>query len=158
MAAYGVPTDRDGVLPWSWAHERLVRNRNYWVVTANAAGRPHALPVWGIWLSDPDRFVFSCAPTSRKARNIASNPQVCVTVDDTIECVSVEGTARVIAADPAIGQLYAEKYEPDAGKRADMAAFILDNLLVELSPQRAFGVIEREEDFAERATRWVWDS
>jgi nitroimidazol reductase NimA-like FMN-containing flavoprotein (pyridoxamine 5'-phosphate oxidase superfamily) len=162
MSSYGVPADLDGVLPWSWAEERLVANKNYWVVTADGAGRPHAMPVWGVWLPDPDRFVFSCAPTARKARNIAVNPHVCVTVDDTVECVSVEGTARVVESDAAdaepTGRIYAEKYEPDAAKRADLAAFFLSHHLVEVTPERAFGIIERDEDFARRATRWVWDA
>lgn len=165
MSAYGVPThDLGGVLPWSWAEERLRRNRNYWVVTANETGRPHALPVWGVWFSDPDRFVFSCAPTSRKARNLAKNPQVCVATDDTVECVSVEGSAAVVLAAGAapdsasreVAARYAQKYEPDAAKRVEMVAFVLGHLMVELTPARAFGIIEREDDFARRATRWVW--
>lgn len=165
MGSYGVPTELDGVLPWAWAEERLVRNKNYWVVTADAGGRPHAMPVWGIWRPDPDRFVFSCAPTARKARNIAANPQVCVTVDDTVECVSVEGRARLLeAAGGTAGGLdeeaaaYAEKYEPDVAKRADLAAFFLSHLVIEVAPRRAFGIIEREEEFASRATRWVWEA
>lgn len=165
MSAYGVHDDLDGVLPWSWAEERLIGNKNYWVVTADGTGRPHALPVWGIWQRDPGRFVFSCAPTARKARNIAVNPQVCVTVADTVECVSVEGTARVLTRDAGgseadveqRAQAYAEKYERDAVKRADLAVFFLAHLVVEVTPTRAFGIIEREEDFARRATRWVWE-
>lgn len=167
MRAYGVSIDDlDGVLPWSWAEERLLRNRNYWVITANGTGRPHALPVWGVWLPDPDRFVFSCAPTSRKARNLAENPRVCVATEDTVECISVEGTAAVgrgngIGAEPEaasreVAARYAEKYEPDAAKRDEMMAFVLAHLMVEVTPERAFGIIEREDDFARRATRWVW--
>ena len=37
-----------------------------------------ALPVWGVWSDDRPGFAFSCAPGSRKAANIAANPQVCV--------------------------------------------------------------------------------
>ena len=33
-----------------------------WVVTASAAGRPHALPVWGVWDDDVPGFAWSCAP------------------------------------------------------------------------------------------------
>ena len=52
MSDYGVPADLDGTLPWVWAEQRLTGNRNYRVVTASAAGRPHALPVWGVWLAE----------------------------------------------------------------------------------------------------------
>ncbi len=47
MPDYGVDTPSWVPLPWSWAAERLLANRNYWVVTVSAAGRPHVLPVWG---------------------------------------------------------------------------------------------------------------
>jgi hypothetical protein len=29
-------------------------------------------------------------------------------------------------------------------------------VIVEVTPERAFGIIESEDDFARRATRWVW--
>ena len=32
----------------------------------------------------------------------------------------------------------------------------LENAIFEVIPQRGFGIIEREEEFAQRATRWVW--
>jgi general stress protein 26 len=162
MADYGVPADPAGALPWSWAQERLVRNKNYWVVTASASGRPHALPVWGVWLPETDRFWFSCSPNARKVRNIAENPRSVVTVDDTVECVSVEGRARL--ADPAgdadrvrpMIAAYLSKYWADPGVHAQMEAFIRSHAIVELTPDRAFGIIEREHEFAQRATRWRW--
>ncbi len=162
MADYGVPSDPAGALPWAWAQERLVRNKNYWVVTASASRRPHALPVWGVWLADTDRFWFSCSQNARKLRNIAENPQCAVTVDDTVECVSVEGLARV--ADPAgdadgIRQMiaaYLAKYWADPDVHADMEAFIRRHAIVEFAPERAFGIIERDDEFAQRATRWRW--
>lgn len=162
MSDYGVPADLDGTLPWSWAQERLVANRNYWVVTATASGRPHALPVWGAWVPDDDHFWFSCAPGSRKARNLAENPSCVVTVDDTVECVSVEGRAR--RADPATDaaaidravEAYVTKYWPDSDEHDANAEFVRSNLLFEVVPERAFGIIEREEEFAERATRWAF--
>jgi nitroimidazol reductase NimA-like FMN-containing flavoprotein (pyridoxamine 5'-phosphate oxidase superfamily) len=158
MAAYGVPDDPDGVLAWSWAEERLLACRNYWVVTADASGRPHALPVWGIWVPEAQVYRFSCAPTARKARNIAANPQVCVAVDSTVECVSVEGRASLLADQAVIAEtarIYCEKYWPP-DEREEMAAFLIGHAVFEVVPQRAFGIIETEEDFARRATRWVW--
>ncbi len=164
MSAYGVPADVAGALPWTWAQERLVENRNYWVVTVSAAGRPHALPVWGAWIPESERFWFSCAPSARKARNIAENAPCVVMIDDTIECVSVEGTARLVDPDgdaEAIEQfagVYLAKYWDDPSEHAEMVAFLHSNAIVEVTPERAFGIIEREEEFAERATRWTWPS
>ena len=158
MSAYGVPADLEGALPWSWAEERLVANRNYWVVTASVDGRPHAMPVWGVWRPETSTFWFSCDPDARKARNLAANPRVSVAVDDTVHVVVVEGTAAV--ADPADAEPvlddYVAKYWTSEQERVDGKAFLAQNLVIEISPERGFGIIEHEEDFARAATRWVW--
>jgi PPOX class probable F420-dependent enzyme len=158
MADYGVPEELDGALPWSWAEERLLRNRNYWVVTASASGRPHAMPVWGVWLAETERFWFSCAPSSHKLRNITANPQVVVMVDDTVECVSVEGVARIADGGEAAPMIasYLAKYWDDPAQHPETEAFIRSNAIVEVAPTRAFGIIEREDEFARSATRWSW--
>ncbi len=158
MAQYGVPESLDGTLEWDWARERLHECRNFWVVTVSADGRPHALPVWGVWLDDPDRFWFSCARTARKVRNLAANPRVVVACADTVEVVSIEGLARPATVDdstPAV-ESYLTKYFDDPSQLPAMQEFLESNAMFFVEPQRAFGIIEREEDFANRATRWVW--
>jgi hypothetical protein len=159
MAAYGVPQHLDGALPWRWAVERLERCRNFWVVTVDSAAAPHAMPVWGVWVDADERFFFSCASSSLKARNLAANPQVVVAIDDTVECVSIEGVAAPLAlgavADRYIARFVA-KYEPDLVKADAMAGFLRQNAMFVVSPVRAFGIIEREEDFGPRATRWMF--
>lgn len=109
MPDYGVDTPSWVPLPWSWAVERLLANRNFWVVTVSAQGRPHALPVWGVWDEGENRFAFSCGPRSRKARNLAANPQVAIMTDDTVECLSIEGRAGPVA-DPARQEVWIERY------------------------------------------------
>ena len=43
MSGYDVPAEADGVLPWSWAEERLVGCQNFFLVTANVLDAiPHA--------------------------------------------------------------------------------------------------------------------
>lgn len=158
MSDYGVPEDLDGVLPWSWAEERLLASKSLWVVTASADGRPHAMPVWGAWQPDPGRFLFSCSPNARKARNLAANPRASIAVDSTVEVVVVEGTVRSVTADEVADgfDAYAEKYWETEQERAEGREFIGRHALFVLDPERAFGIIETEEDFARRATRWVW--
>lgn len=156
MSSYGVPDDLDGTLEWSWARDRLVANRNYWVVTVDPAGRPHSTPVWGVWDPEDDAFTFSCAPDALKARNIARNPHVVVTVDDTVEVVSVEGVAAPLNDARAAAEAYARKYEEDPGRRPQMVEFMLSHAVFSVRPTKAIGIIEREDDFARRATRWVW--
>ncbi|HEU4760074.1 MAG TPA: pyridoxamine 5'-phosphate oxidase family protein, partial [Dehalococcoidia bacterium] len=59
MPGYGISEDDEGLLPWAWAEERLAKSHNYWVATARPDGRPHAMPVWAVWLDD--RLYFSTA-------------------------------------------------------------------------------------------------
>lgn len=167
MADYGVGGPDWSALPWSWAGERLAGTRNYWVVTADAHGQPHSMPVWGVWDDEELRFVFSCAPTAKKARNIAVNPRVTFTNDDTVEAVSVQGIATLVT-DAArietwvqrIGAKYADAMGEAAGDTTsdtagdDLAEFMRQNALIEVVPAVAFAMIERADEFATRATRW----
>ena len=157
MPDYGVEGRSWTPLPWSWAAERLNANQNFWVVTVSAQGRPHALPVWGVWDDDEACFAFSCGPRAKKLRNLTTNPQVVITVDDTVECISVEGRAAPVRDDGRRDQWierYLDKYQRIAPGLS--AEFIRSNMMVEFVAERAFGIIEREEEFSTRPTRWVF--
>jgi general stress protein 26 len=108
-----------------------------------------------VWDDAQHRFAFSCGPSSRKARNIAANPAVVIANSDTVECISVEGVAAILAESDERRERwiehYVEKYEP--GDDA-MAEFVRRHLVIEVEPERAFGIVEREEEFSTRATRW----
>ena len=61
-------------------------------------GRPHVMPVWGVW--DAGSLWFSSSLGSRKARNLDADPRLTVTTDNALEPVVVDGTAeRVVALD-----------------------------------------------------------
>jgi len=64
-----------GLLPWTWAPERLTSSHDYFLATIRPDGHPHCIPVWGVWLDD--RFCFSTGEQSAKARNLAVKPTVC---------------------------------------------------------------------------------
>ena len=157
MPDYGVDTPAWEPLPWSWAAERLIGDRGYLIVTASADGRPHALPVWGVWDDGDKRFMFSCGPRSRKARNVAANEQVAVARENTIEAVSVEGRAAVLADAERQAvwiERYLAKYQPIAP--ALSAEFLAANLIIEVTPERAFGIVDDEDKFSTSATRWTF--
>ena len=46
MPGYGIvgPGEGRGLLPWSWAEERLIASHDYWVATVWPDGRPHVMP------------------------------------------------------------------------------------------------------------------
>ena len=144
MPDYGVESADWRPLPWAWAAERLGAGRNYWVVTVSAAGRPHAMPVWGVWDDDELCFAFSCGPRSRKAANLVANPQVVVAPEDTVEGLSLEGRAHLVDGDRLDVWItrYLAKYTPLA---PDLSAdFLRQNLVFEIVPDRALAIIERE--------------
>ena len=72
--SYGIPEGREGMLPWSHVRERMSVARNYWLATVRPGGRPHSVPVWGVWVED--RLHFGGGRSTRKARNLAANPNV----------------------------------------------------------------------------------
>src|SRR3954470_14425664 len=73
MPGYGTLPEGEGtgLLPWSWAVERLERTHDFWLATVWPDGRPHVMPVWGVWLEDA--VWFSSSLGSRKARNLAGD-------------------------------------------------------------------------------------
>lgn len=72
MPGYGIvgPNEGSGLLPWSWAERKLAESRNFWVVTLWPDGRPHAMPVWGVWDTDEEVFWFTSSARSRKGLQV----------------------------------------------------------------------------------------
>lgn len=160
MDGYGVPDHDEGLLPWSWAEQRLAGSRNFWLTTVSGDGRPHAMPVWGVWIPERERFGFSSAATARKVRNLGENDRCVVTNDDAVHVVSIEGRAERLSGDAVdrMGRAWVAKYadEPGFEDPDAVVGFLHDNAVYEIVPERAFGMIETPEDFSERATRWTW--
>ncbi|HZS08115.1 MAG TPA: pyridoxamine 5'-phosphate oxidase family protein [Blastocatellia bacterium] len=152
MPGYGIlaADEGSGLLPWSWATERLEGARNYWLSTTRPDGRPHAMPVWGVWLDD--RLWFSTGKESRKARNIAANPNCVVCSDFGDEAVIIEGVVESIT-DPVLYRQFAEAYE--AKYQWDMEGFA--EPLYAVRPATTFAFISRTSEFTGSATRWRFD-
>jgi nitroimidazol reductase NimA-like FMN-containing flavoprotein (pyridoxamine 5'-phosphate oxidase superfamily) len=116
IPGYGVPETTEGMLPWTYARERLARAKNYWVGTASRDGRPHAVPVWGAWLDGA--LYFGAGP--RSTRNLEANPRVTVHLESGDEVVIVEGVVEpLLDPDGSIFRRLAEAmaakydYRPD---------------------------------------------
>jgi len=119
MPGYGILPEREGtgLLAWAWAEERLVASHDYWVASTWPDGRPHLMPVWGMW--HEDALWFSSAIGSRKARNLSRDGRCTVSTSDAYRPVVVEGVAdRVVDAARLRPVLAAEnaKYETDYGE------------------------------------------
>jgi PPOX class probable F420-dependent enzyme len=146
---YGIqaPTEGKGVLPWSWATERLAQTRGYWLATTRPDGRPHLAVVWGIWAHD--QFYFATNAASRKGRNLAANPHCVVCPEQTAEAVIVEGVAEAVT-DPAGIRRFAETYAAKYGEEIDTGLFPV----YRVQPVVAFATLSDAEEFPVTATRW----
>jgi hypothetical protein len=91
---YGIPTTLKGTLPWTHAQERLTAARTYWVCTARADGRPHAVPVWGVWLDDT--WMSGGGPKTQWTRNLLANPAAALHLESGDDVVIVEGVVERI--------------------------------------------------------------
>jgi nitroimidazol reductase NimA-like FMN-containing flavoprotein (pyridoxamine 5'-phosphate oxidase superfamily) len=153
MPGYGIVDSQSGIglLPWRWATERLKKARTYWISTTRPDGSPHAMPIWGVWMTDA--FYFSTGHESRKAKNLGYNPKCVISAeiitDSPInDAVILEGTARQIT-DRAKRKKFAEAYGPKYDY--DMEGF--DEPVYSVKPKVVFAFTAQ---FIDSATRWTF--
>jgi general stress protein 26 len=147
-SGYGIPGDGE-YMSWDEMNGRLEQAHNYWVSTTRPDGRPHAMPVWAVWLDGA--LSFGTDRDSRKARNLASNPEIVVHLESGDEVAILEGAVQVVTDSQvikAIDAAYKKKY----GMKLTEAPGTLS--IFSLSPRIAFAW--REKDFNKLATRWLF--
>ena len=152
MPGYGLvgPGEGSGLLPWSWAHDRLAASHDFWLATVRPDRRPHLMPVWGAW--DGESLWFSSARSSRKAANLRVNPRCSIATDNAYEPVIVEGDAVAVTDEQDLRfglDLENRKYGTDYGvEMIDVA----HNSWFRLRPVWVFSL--NEDDFTGSPTRW----
>jgi hypothetical protein len=140
-SSYGISTDAEGLVPWTWAEERLVAARNYWISSVRPDGGPHTAPVWELWIDGA--VVFGTSPASRKGRNLLGDPRAVVHLESGDEVVVLEGDVERIELDESLADAYDAKYgvRPGPGE-----------LWLRLVPRRAYAWLEA--DYPRTATRF----
>lgn len=145
-SSYGIPDDGAAPLPWSFVETALREDRVFWVSTTRPDGRPHARPVWGVWVDG----TFYCGGGSRTrwVRNLASNPAVVVHRESGTEVVVVEGVAERLDDDAPSARLERvdDAYEAKYGVRHGTPVFAV-------RPETVLAW----RDFPTDATRWRCD-
>jgi hypothetical protein len=142
MPGYGTkgPTEGRGLLPWSWAEERLTASHDYWVATARPDGRPHLMPVWAVW--DGGALWWSSSLGSSKARNIAADPRCMIATDNPWEPVVLEDTAERVTDHDALARFIAlenDKYRTRLRRRlsrSDSECHVPGRAVLGVQPQR----------------------
>jgi hypothetical protein len=84
-----------GLLPWSWAVERLEAERNYWLVTVRRDGFPQARPVWGVW--SHSGLLLSVGHGGLQRTEMAAALPITVHVDSAVDVVIIEGMIDRVA-------------------------------------------------------------
>ena len=152
MPAYGIlPAEEgEGLLPWSWAEDRLRDAHTYWISTVQHDGAPHQAPVWALWFDDA--VVFSTSAKSRKTANLARDARCSVGIERGSDAVIVEGDTTTLdqSRRAAYTAAYLAKYGFDM---SDMP----DPLFV-VTPRIVFGFIDDTQRFGATATKWVFSS
>lgn len=143
-AGYSAKGAKPKFVPWSFAEERLERSHNYWICSTRPDGRPHSIPVWGVWVGTA--FYFSTDPESRKAKNLKANPAVSVHVDSGDEPVILEGRVEAVKLDDDVDGAYAKKY------KMHLKVFPGAMVIFRLKPKTVLAW--REKDFGTSATKW----
>ena len=156
---YGFPKGKKGLLPWSWAEQRLKKSHNYWLTTIKPTtvkpdGSPHAMVVWGLW--QDGRFLFSTGSQSRKARNLAQNPNCVVCTEHAQEAVIVEGIAELadVAARRKLIPAYEKKYKWDLSTMKDDLLSMKEPVF-SVRPRTVFALWEKH--FQGKSTRWKFE-
>lgn len=156
MPGYGIePATSGGLLPWSWAEQRLLGSRSYWLATTWPDGRPHVMPVWAVWLDSA--LWFSCGPDSRKAKNLTTDPRCVLTTDNATEPVVCEGSASLCTDRDSIDRFAraaVAKYESVSDGDYDLDFYLANSTYV-LRPRKVIAL--SEEDFTTSPTRWTFD-
>jgi hypothetical protein len=151
---YGFPETSRGLLPWSWAEQRLKKSHNYWITTVKPDGSPHTMVVWGLW--QDGRLLFSTGRKSRKAHNLAQNRNCVVCTEHAHEAIIVEGVAEVadVAARRKLLPAYEKKYKFDMSKMKDEILSMKEPVFA-VSPRLVFGLWEKY--FQSKSTRWKFE-
>ncbi len=115
LDGYGAP-----LIPWTRIRERLEQGftqvpgsggpdrHTYWLATVRPDSKPHVMPLGVDWMDGA--LYFSTGANTRKAKNLAHNPQCVITIATHDFDIVVEGrTTRV--TDPALVARIAKMYQ-----------------------------------------------
>jgi F420H(2)-dependent biliverdin reductase len=112
---------------------RLIDDRNVWLATVRADGRPHLVPIWFVFVDG--KFWICTGSTSVKVTNLTANGRAVVSLEDGDAPVVAETKAVVHRHDfpTEVVTAFAAKYQWDINQvdDADLGAVALIELEVD---------------------------
>ena len=155
MAEQGkLPGPPQGVLLRSRAVARLRASMNYWLSTTRPDGRPHAAPVWGVWLDDALWF----GTAGQKVKNLKAMPYAVVHLESGDDVAIIEGRVDRVSDPAALGRVadaYRAKYvDGESGEPFELQRGPEPiDCMYRLTPERGWAWLEGA--FASANTRWT---
>ena len=143
--AYGTPSR---LLAWDVVAALLADARHYWLATVRPDGRPHVVPLDGLWLDD--RWYFGGSPTTVKHRNLLASPLVAMHLEDGESAVIVEGTCAVVQPPQETAERLSEASQVKYGFGPPPSTYL--GGVWELSPARVLAWTDLPTD----ATRFLF--
>ena len=150
---YGLkgPKEGMGLIPWSRVSSRMQASYIYWVSTTRKDGRPHSIPVWGIWLDETLYF----SNGALTARNVGRDPRVSVHLESGEDAVIIEGVVENASGKALVKRINAEYNAKYLWEGSQDVWFALRPhvAFAWLAPSAGLGA---ESVYAGSATRWRW--
>ena len=143
---YGTPKVR---LAWADVRERLAGADHYWLATVRPDGRPHVVPLDGIWLDD--RWYFGGSAATVKHANLKADPRAVLHLEDALQAVIVEGECEQLFPDGPLARRLSDVSRSKYGFGPDPGSYARDGVWC-LRPVRALGW----QNFPRDATRFVF--
>src|SRR3954447_13330947 len=84
-------SDTATITPWAEIRDSLSEGGTTWLATVRPDGRPHVVPVGALWLNGA--FYITTGQSTRKGKNLASNPHCVITLAAHGFDLVVEGEA-----------------------------------------------------------------
>ena len=138
-------------LDWEAVRTRLVAAGHYWLATVRADGRPHVVPVDGIWLDDS--CFFGGSAQAVKHRNLKGDPRAVLHLEDAASAVIVEGTCRQVFPDRELARRLAAASKEKFGYAPEPSSYTSTGLWC-LRPSRVLSW----QQFPRDATRFIFDA
>jgi hypothetical protein len=136
---------------WDDVDDRLAGERNYWLVTTRADGRPHAIAVWAVWVDGA--LWLTSSPDTVSAKNLARDPRAIVHLESGATPAVLEGTVERPAPE-GVPAAVIDAYEAKYGWRMDPADEGMPFHAFRPSVARAWSA----DDVRGSGVRWTFDA
>ena len=117
--SYGSPNQ---VLDWTSVEQRLIDSPHYWLATVCRDGRPHVVPVDGMWLDGG--CYFGGDPATVHIRNLRRDSRATLHLENGESAVIVEGVAEWTMPSESVAQRLAAAARTKYGYSQSAAEYL----------------------------------